>query len=569
MKKWIALFLAFSVGVTTAAQSSPTVPAAHGAGSQGTSQRPKLPLTSKTLFNTAAYIPPQCYTKTRDKQGRVHNPCFTCHTTPRRPNYTGDVDLQRAYDFAETPSTNHWTNLFRDRSQAVAGISDADIRDYIRRSNYFDEQGRIKLATRLANVPREWDYNGNGQWDGFVPDAWFDFDAQGFDRDPEGHYTGWRAFAYYPFPGTFWPTNGSTDDVLIRLPETFRTRLDGKYDITVYKTNLAIVEAVLKEQDVFIDPVNEAALGNVDLDKDGKIGTANRITYDWAPLDQRYMWYVGTANALQKAGKVHLAAGLYPEGTEFLHTVRYIDVNAAGDNLLAPRMKEVRYALKRFWMNYSKLRQKAAGEFKEKHDFPNRLRTVRGNMEAGVSNGQAWAYAGFVEDATGELRPQSYEELVFCVGCHGGIGGNRDGIFSFDRKFDHDTYRQGWYHWTQKNLKATPERLRSDGKYEYSYYLELNGAGDEFRENDEILRRFFASDGKPDPAELRRLRTDISLLLFASERRAMTLNKAYRTIVREQRFVEGRDATVKPVGNVHEKIEPGTSTGVERAVLGY
>jgi hypothetical protein len=74
---------------------------------------------------------------------------------------------------------------------------------------------------------------------------------------------------------------------------------------------------------VSIDPVNEAALGNVDMDKDGKIGTAHKITYDWAPLEERFIWYAGKANALQKAGKVHLAAGLYPEGTEFLHTVRY------------------------------------------------------------------------------------------------------------------------------------------------------------------------------------------------------------------------------------------------------
>jgi hypothetical protein len=555
--------------VCAAEQISPTFPETGGERSQDIAQESRLPLTSKTLFNTAAYIPPQCYTKTEDKHGKVHNPCYTCHTASRRPNYTSDADLQLAYAFPETPGTNHWKNLFRDRTQAVAGISDKEIRDYIRSSNYFDGQGRIKLATRLADLPQEWDYNGNGHWDGFVPDVWFDFDAQGFDRNPDGEYTGWRAFAYYPFPGTFWPTNGSTDDVLIRLPEAFRTNLDGKFDITVYKTNLAIVEAMIKEQDVYIDPVDEAAVGNVDLDKDGKIGTANRVTYDWAPREERFMWYAGKASVLQKDDKVHLAAGLYPEGTEFLHTVRYIDVNGAGDNLLAPRMKEVRYALKRFWVDYSKLAQKSGGEIKEKHDFPNRLKTVRGNMEVGASNGQAWAYTGFIEDDAGDLRPQSYEELVFCVGCHGGIGGNRDGIFSFGRKFGHDAYRQGWYHWTQKSLKDTPERLRSDGRHEYSYYLEVNGAGDEFRGNEEILNRFFTPDGKPDPAELSLLHTDISRLLFASERRATILNKAYWTIVREQRFTEGRDATVKPVGNVHDKIEPGTLTGVESTVLGY
>jgi hypothetical protein len=326
---------------------------------------------------------------------------------------------------------------------------------------------------------------------------------------------------------------------------------------------------MMKEHDVAIEPVDEAALGNVDLDKDGAIGTAHAVKYDWAPLEGRFMWYVGKANALQKDGKLHLAAGLYPEGTEFLHSVRYIDVNSNGDNLLAPRMKELRYALKRFWVNYSKLDQKAGSEFKEKRDFPDRLKTVRGNMETGVSNGQAWVYTGFIEDADGELRPQSYEELVFCVGCHGGIGGNRDGIFAFARKFGHDAWRAGWYHWTQKGLKGTPERLRSDGRHEYSYYLELNGAGDEFRENAEIRNRFFTADGKPDAEELRQLHTDISRLLFASEQRALTLNKAYRVIVREQSFVDGRDATVTAAGNVHSSVEPGTATGIERAAAGY
>jgi hypothetical protein len=281
------------------------------------------------------------------------------------------------------------------------------------------------------------------------------------------------------------------------------------------------------------------------------------------------MWYVGQANDLQKAGELHLAAGLYPEGTEFLHTVRYIDVNADGDNLLAPRMKEVRYARKRFWMDYARLRQKADGEFKEKHDFPNRLKTVRGNLEAGVSNGQAWAYAGFIEDADGELRPQSYEELVFCVGCHGGTGASRDGIFSFARKFDDSAFRRGWYHWSQKGLRGTPQRLRSDGRPEYSYYLTANGAGDEFRRNDEIRRRFFHADGKADAAALAQLDSDISRLLYASEQRAMTLNKAYRAIVREQSYTEGRDAVVMAVSNVHKKVEPGTATGVQQTVRGY
>ena len=53
----------------------------------------------------------------------------------------------------------------------------------------------------------------------------FDFDDEGFDHAPDGTPTGWRAFAYMPLPSTFWPANGSTDDVLIRLPEAYREPL--------------------------------------------------------------------------------------------------------------------------------------------------------------------------------------------------------------------------------------------------------------------------------------------------------------------------------------------------------
>ncbi|TGD71004.1 hypothetical protein E4634_20245 [Mangrovimicrobium sediminis] len=521
-----------------------------------------LPLTSRTLRNPAAYIPPQCYTKTQDEAGRAHNPCYTCHTVPRRPNYTYDADLQLAYDFPEDLAVNHWTNLFADRSAAIRDTSDAEILEYVRTSNYFNASGGISLYDVLADPPQEWDYDGNGRWDGFRPDVYFNFDAQGFDHDPQGNATGWRAFAYHPVPGAFWPANGSTDDVLIRLPQAFRTGLDGKPDLAVYRTNLAIVEALVTERDIPIEPVDEAALGGIDLDRDGRIGSASKVVYDWAPLEQRLMSYVGQARDAQRAGEVHLAAGLYPEGTEFLHTVRYVDVDENGDNRLAPRMKEVRYALKRLWVDYSKLEAKAAAEFKEKRDFPNRLKTVRGNLESGVSNGQGWAYTAFIEDASGELRPQTYEELVFCVGCHGGIGGNRDGVFSFERKLGSDAFQAGWYHWSQKGLRGTPERRLADGSFEYAHYLASNGAGDEFRANRELRDRFFDAQGKLKEAELAKVRDDIAELLFTSPARAMALNKAYREVVREQSYYLGREAMLAPLINVHEEIEPGTETGV-------
>lgn len=524
-------------------------------------------LKKRTLHNKTAYIPPQCYTKTRDASGALHNPCYVCHTQSRRPNFINDQDLQQAYLFPLYARTNPWRSLFKERQQDIAADDQAII-DYVRTDNYFAPDGTIHIAEKLRQVPSAWDYNDNGQWDGYVPDAYFSFDQAGFDHRPDGSYTGWRAFAYYPFPGSFWPTNGSTDDVLIRLPASFQTNSKGEFDLAVYQTNLAIVEALLKERDITIEPVDERLMGVVDLDDNGKIGTAKKIRYAWAPLKKQYMWYVGKALEEQKAGIRHLAAGLFPEGTEFLHTVRYVDVDQQGNNRLSPRMKEVRYARKNYWVNYADLERNAAQEIKEDYDFPDRLHTIRGNSETGISNDQGWIFAGFIEDAQGGLRPQSYQELNYCYGCHGHIGATRDGIFSFQRKLDGRLPQHGWFHWTQHGLQGIPERIRSDGEPEYSYYLKQNHAGDEFRANREIIDKFFDRQGAPVAEMFARLRNDISVLLFASPQRALQLNRSYQLIVREQRFDEGRDTLISPPANVHRKLAEDESTGIDTVLRG-
>jgi hypothetical protein len=527
----------------------------------------EMDLKSKALVNNAAYIPSQCYTKTIDSSGLAHNPCYSCHIPTDEPNYINDGDLQISYSFAEYANTNRWSNLFTDRSQEVAAISDQEILDYVRGDNYLNAEGQIILAQTLATPPVGWDYDGDGDWDGYTPDCYLNFNDEGFDVDPQGEFTGWRAFGYAPFLGTFWPTNGSTDDVFIRLPAVLRNDSNGNFDLETYKVNLAIVEAMIKRQDVPLEaPYTE---NGVDLDKDGNAhGTATRVVYDWAPLEGRQMYFVGQGKAAQDAGEIHLAGGLYPEGTEFLHSVRYIDLDDDDEIKLAARMKELRYARKQSWLTYSDLQDLSAAEFKEKHDFPDRLRIIIGNVEQGVTTGKGWLYQGFIEDAQGGLRPQTYEENVFCVGCHGGIGGTTDTIFSFSRKFNNPAFRNGWYHWTQKGLRKQPEPMRRDGNYEYSFYLQQNSAGDEFRANQEVMDKFFDAQGQIKIGELAILHEDMAHLLFPSRERALLMNKAYKVIVEEQGYVHGRDATVTPPENVHESVTPDQATGVSVIVAG-
>ncbi len=289
-----------------------------------------------------------------------------------------------------------------------------------------------------------------------------------------------------------------------------------------------------------IGPVNEAAYG-VDLDKDGVLATADHVAFDWAPLEGRTMSWVGRARTLP-AGEAPLAAGLYPLGAEFVHTVRYVDIeDATGAVRMSKRIKELRYMKKTVWQTYADLEEGALAEMKEDHDFPDRLPNFDGNAETGLANGTGWRLQAFIEDRDGDLRPQSFNETVFCAGCHGGLGVTDDSTFAFPRKLA--APMGGWFHWSQHGLAGIPDPVGADGIGEYARYLKENGAGDEFRANREVIDAFFDPAGKPKEDMLAKLRADVAALLYPSRRRALDLDKAYRAIVEDQDYVRGRDAT--------------------------
>jgi len=522
-------------------------------------------LKSNVLANEAAYLPAQCYTKTKRSNNEIYNSCYTCHTKGFRPDFINDDDLQLEFSFPAYAETNHWLNLFKDRTQGIANISDAAISSYINTSNYFDQAGNIIPAGILADLPRKWDYASDGQWDGYSPDCYFNFDENGFDRNASDEYTGWRALAYYPFPATHWPTNGDYADVLIRLPQVFQT-FDNIFDLETYRLNLAVLEALIKKRDVAIIGVDETRFG-VDLDKNGMLGTAEKVLYDWAPTENRFMSFVGDALTAQNAGEIHLAAGLYPSNTEFLNTLRYVDVTESGDVQMTPRMKEIRYARKLKWLTYAELETLAMDEIKERDDFPDRLTLPMGNMEEGVTNGVGWVYSGFIEDKEGDLRPQTFEETASCIGCHGGIGATTDSSFAMARKLDAGNFQDGWFHWSQKDLTGINEPkadyASAGTQYEFSYYLIYAGAGDGFNSNDEVKATFFDGEGqlRQDMAEV--LHEDISVLLYPSRERAMVLNKVYKNIVEEQSFTLGRTPLVASTDTVFENLTPvDLETGV-------
>jgi hypothetical protein len=471
-------------------------------------------------YNREAIIPPQCYTRT---EGR-HNPCYVCHQDPlpNRENTLGDGDLQAAYSFSDLGMTNHWLNLFEDRRERVAKISDADIVAWVDQDNYSELPQRLRAAKFNGWIPDLRDLQlGAGA-----------FDHEGFAKD--GSH--WVAFNYKPFPSTFWPTNGSTDDVMIRLPEPYRSDSNGSYSRDIYRANLAIVEAGIKGlSSIGTLPIDERAVG-ADLDGDGKLGTAQRIA--------QVNGYVGAAQ------KYFFDRHLYPERTEFLHTVRYLGVDAQGSIGVSRRMKEVRYMLKAQAMPKFALAElyREEGYEKDAGYLPGYTRLD----DNGLDNGMGWAIQGFIEGRDGRLRASTHEENLFCMGCHNSIGATIDKTFSMARKID------GAAGWGYINLKGMPDAPNAgEVAGEIATYLERVGGGSEFRNNPEMTARWFHADGSVNKAALQG--RDVYDLIAPSRERALQLNKAYRVIVDDQDFIFGRDAIIEPPKNVYERIDNTTT----------
>jgi hypothetical protein len=472
------------------------------------------------VYNAESVIPPQCYTKTDGS----NNPCYACHQSYKydemRPNTMNDGGLQGEYEFSELGTKNHWKNLFVDRSELIKGVSDDSIKQWIKQDNY------TAFIERFSKDPN---------WKGEItPIKNLAEPSQAFDElgmAKDGSH--WVAFNYKPFPSTFWPTNGSTGDAMIRLPKVFRQK-DQLFSQDVYFANLGLLEMVFKEtNEISIPPVSELIIGE-DIDGDGKLSAeTNRI--------KRRTHYVGDAATETLA---HL---LYPEYTEFLHTVRYIGVNDDGSIYNAQRMKEVRYMKKHSFKSKAELASEYYLEAKEKN-FEN-LPQVHLLGDKGVNSNMGWTLNAYIEDIDGELRQQHGQELAFCSGCHKTIGATFDQTFSFPRKVEGAA---GWGYINLKNQQDVPNKGEQLG--EFLTYFQRVGGGDEFRQNTEMLDRWFKENGDVDLDKVAKAGS-VYDLITPSSRRALDLNKAYLTIVKEQSYIFGRDATITAAKNVLQRVD--------------
>jgi hypothetical protein len=511
----------------------------------------------ESFVNPEPNIPLECYTDTGIvRYGKaIANPCYVCHTQANTPyaNEKSDMDLTLNYSFPEKilKIGNPWLNAIRP-DLTLAGVdvpSDAEVQSYIRQDNWsfaYRNRGSGDLKY-FPDVPPLYSYTGGGY-------NLANIDMEGFVLDPEtGEYTGWRVFKWKPFPG-FFPTNGRIDSTLIRLDRPFRES-GGVFNKEIYKKNLAIVECAVKGV------------------KPGEV-CRNTEVGDFTMPEH----YEGDASG------VVVITYQYPPGTEFAHPLYYLDPSNT-ISYKSLRIREMRYMKKLAYADVQK-----GGEEEERSFF----------WDKGLvfNDSKNWIMAGFIEDKDGRLRPQSAQEMKFCVACHGGIGGTVDATFTYWRKVPGaDGWMEQDYNLSVKNIKDwTYASLEGDTgpeikkllplvKGEYQLYFSMTNGGDHFRSNEEIRSRISKDVNKisfilspqdniiTNPSLINYLDDEGYIkpeLFLPSPERAYGIDKQYMRVVKSQRFIFGRDVFDRPFGvssggNSLEKLDTVKSTGVKEA----
>lgn len=380
----------------------------------------------KPSYNEEPFIPAQCWIETAYG---TQNACLYCHT-----NYLARIEHGNAFPLAEdqilysfpTPNLNKvlWRNTIfpKEISERLAKeripIPDIDDSDYVRQDNWssFYDRIRAKTASKWINEKsdefvlfpalnpnhlypwQEKNPTSNGVH-GYIC-------REGFVRNEKAELTGWRSVNFFSY-GIFTPLSGSVSGIYIRLPEKFM-KSEGKVSIATYKKNLDLLEKNIKNR-----------------------------TY-------KQTHYYGDASDVEVKG------GFYPVGTEFVHPLHYVDLNADGEmgkcvdgivgnsgfayefpGTRAKRIKEMRYMYK-----WKEVGLEDIDEDAHDDDY-----IIGYEGQGWVDNNAGWLLSGFIEDRKGKLRAQTTEELAQCMGCHGRVGNTVDSVWSFQRKLPGDA---GW-----------------------------------------------------------------------------------------------------------------------------
>ncbi|MFA5648370.1 MAG: hypothetical protein WC951_08660 [Bacteroidales bacterium] len=422
----------------------------------------------KPSYNEEPEIPAQCWIET---SYGTQNACKYCHTDflaeVEHGNNFATAEDQEEYNF---PSANLnrilWQNIIYPQNietrLAAEGILVPSIEDvaYVRVNNWLSKYTEVRpdghngwLNDKSLNenfilfpalnpnhlfpmVSENPTHNGAN---GYI-------DTEGFVKDEKNEYTGWRAVNFFPY-AIFTPLRGSVSGIYLRLPAEFM-QSNSKFDVSVYKQNLELLEQNIKNQ----------------------------------PMDKSN--YVGDAKG------VSISKGFYPVGTEFAHPLHYVDLNADGevgvvvDGVMAngdmqyefpgtrsKRVKEIRYMYK-----WKEVGLDDIGEDEEEDDGDgdeDDFGLYIGHEEQGwVDNDAGWIVAAFIENREGELRPQTTEELAQCLGCHSKVGNTVDAVWSFQRKLP------GMEGWADMNYGLYSSK-NSDKTHLHDYLYKETGMGEQ------------------------------------------------------------------------------------------
>jgi hypothetical protein len=411
----------------------------------------------KASFNEDPAIPPQCWIETGYG---TQNACKYCHTDYLAKIQHGNNfplgEDQILYSFP-TPALNRvlWRNIIfpqeleqRLKAEGIRLPKPSDVR-YVREDNWRETYRKARKNNNSSwintsiedeswtlfpalNPHHLYPYNAenptrNGQ-NGYI-------NPDGFVKDENDNFTGWRAINFFPY-AIFTPLTGSVSGIYIRLPEIFM-KSNGKINIETYKRNLALLERNIKKQNP----------------------------------EQKF--YYGDASDIE------VNKGFYPVGTEFAHPLHYVDLMAEGQTISSKdevlgnftdyyfpgtrskRVKEIRYMYK--WKEVSLA---DIGADDEDDDDKGGYEEFIGKEGQGwIENNAGWIIAGFIENRFGQLRPQTTEELIQCLGCHGNVGNTIDAIWSFQRKLPNE---EGWKEmdYGQYNSKTPNLTKLQDYNYE-------------------------------------------------------------------------------------------------------
>ncbi len=582
--------------------------------------------------NPTAYIPTECYTDTgiiRNKEAFA-NPCYVCHNAGNTPvdnagDWLNQIDLGR-FPTNENPWYNatapektiekpidnqgtKWTEfdpIYKVVKDNKKGIQ-VYIEDWIKKNNWekaYQNQltlGTGKLGKYKFDMPPLYRWNGNDfEKTDFIDNEGFIYSSE--TEHSNNTNTWWRAYDWKHFPG-FFPTNGRLDSAMIRLPEKFRKE-NGVFNKEIYKINLSLLECALKQitKNCEVEKLDSNLLDKYNIQYEQLTDGTKILTV----LD-RYIGDASDEKVWQIKGKLpqnQRKIGLYPVGTELAHPVFYINPDWKNKPELAGKvgqLKEFRYMKKLVMQNVNE-------SVEEEEENINYFPYDNGLMP---NDSETWLIGGWIENEYGDLRPQSEEEMAFCMACHGAISGTVDNTFSFWRKLSKSSgwkdtnysYSNDVYdikYWAEK-LKEIEDSSASyllkivAGKYnpqdygEYQFYFTMTNGIDHFRSNFEGVCKILgydkfekSSDGTekcvkrneelPFEEAKRRLKiteddnlltnstyigylnSDNSIkqsLFLPSKERTYGLDGKYLQVVLTQQFVRGRDVFDTAFGIKH------------------